>query len=410
MEDRNNNANNSNGKLFAGIGLGGIVGFIVGVLAMGVLSLVFMNVRNVSGAETLNDRAKMNEIQRIVEENFALEYDEQNLIESQYAGYVYGLEDPYSVYLTEENYAKMMESTNGEYVGIGVGVTPEPEKNTILINQVFTNSPAEKAGLQIGDEIVKVEGELVFGDKMDEAITKIKGKKGTTVVLTIYEKKTGELRDVTVERDSVIVDTVFYEVLDDNIGYIRISSFDAVTDEQFEEAYNDLMSQNVKGLVLDLRNNPGGLLDVVCNIADILVPEGNIVYTEDVDGDKEYAKSDANQIEIPLQVLVNGNSASASEVLAGAIKDYGVGELVGETTFGKGIVQRIFPLNDGSAVKLTIAKYYTPSGVCINGIGIEPDHEVILDEESTINLFRGFDSRYDTQLQKAVENINNATK
>ncbi len=407
MEDNKGNMNgNKSNKLFMGLGIGSFVGFILGAIVMGILVFTFLRL---SGNESARERAKMNEIERLVEKNFALEYEEEDLVESQYAGYVYGLDDPYSVYLTEENYAKMMESTNGEYVGIGVGVSPEPEKNTILINQVFTNSPAEKAGLQIGDEIVKVEGELVFGDKLDEAVTKIKGKKGTTVVLTIYEKKTGKLKDVTVERDSVVVDTVFYEVLDDNIGYIRISSFDAVTDEQFEEAYNDLMDQNVKGLVLDLRNNPGGLLDVVCNIADILVPAGNIVYTEDVNGNKEYAKSDATQIEIPLQVLVNGNSASASEVLAGAIKDYGVGELVGEKTFGKGIVQRIYPLNDGSAVKLTIAKYFTPSGVCINGIGIEPDYEVVLDEESTINLFRDFDRRYDTQLQKAVENINNKT-
>ncbi len=411
VENKNNDTNSKKGsKLFVGLGIGGLGGFVAGVLVMGVVAVLFMQARFGSGTDSISERAKMNEIEKIVNENFALDYEESELVESKYAGYVYGLEDPYSVYLTEENYTKMMESTNGEYVGIGVGVSPEPTKNTILINQVFTKSPAEKAGLHIGDEIVKVNGELVYGDKMDEAITKIKGKVGTTVILTIYEKKTGDLKDVTVERDSVIVDTVFAEVLEGNIGYIRISSFDAVTDEQFEKAYDDLMNQNVKGLVLDLRNNPGGLLDVVCNIADIFVPEGNIVYTEDVNGNKEYAKSDATKIEVPLQVLVNGNSASASEVLSGAIKDYGVGELVGEKTFGKGIVQRIFKLKDGSAVKLTIAKYYTPSGVCINGIGIEPDHEVVLDEESTINLFRNFDRRYDTQLAKAVENINNKTK
>ncbi len=411
IENKGSDMNTNKGsKLFMGLGIGVVGGFIAGLLVMGIVSVFLMKAKFPIGNETVSERAKMKEIEKIVNENFALEYEESELVESKYAGYVYGLEDPYSVYLTEENYAKMMESTNGEYVGIGVGVSPEPTKNTILINQVFTNSPAEKAGLNIGDEIVKVDGELVYGDKMDEAVTKIKGKEGTTVIITIYEKKTGDLKDITVERDSVIVDTVFYEVLNDNIGYIRISSFDAVTDEQFEEAYDDLMSQNVKGLVLDLRNNPGGLLDVVCNIADIFVPEGNIVYTEDVNGNKEYAKSDATKIEIPLQVLVNGNSASASEVLSGAIKDYGVGELVGEKTFGKGIVQRIFKLKDGSAVKLTIAKYYTPSGVCINGIGIEPDHEVVLDEESTVNLFRNFDRNYDTQLAKALENINNKTK
>ncbi len=362
------------------------------------------------GEKDLSERQKMEKIENLIEDNFVLEYDKENLTESQYAGYVYGLGDPYSAYLTEENYQKMMESTNGEYAGIGVGVSPNVENNSIQINQVFTGSPAEDVGITVGDEIVKIEGENIDVTKLDEAILKIKGKPKTSVVLTIRDGKTKELRDVTLIRDKIVVDTVFSEVLADDIGYIRISSFDAVTDDQFEEAYDELMNQDVKGLILDLRNNPGGLLNVVTNITDMLVPEGTIVYTEDGNGDKKYAKSDAEQIEIPLQVLVNGYSASASEVLSGAVKDYGIGELVGEKTYGKGIVQRIYPLGDGSAVKLTMAKYYTPNGISINGIGIEPDHEVVMDEESTVNLFTNFDRRFDTQLQKAVENINLATK
>ncbi len=389
----------SNKKMYAGVAIG--VALTLATTTVVDFSTTYLNV----GAKTLSEEEKMDKIKELIDENFALEYNEEDLVEAQYAGYVYGLQDPYSAYLTEENYDKMMESTNGEYVGIGVGVTPSTERNTILINQVFTGSPAEKAGLSIGDEIVAVEGETVYGTDMDAAILKIKGKPKTSVVITVRDFETGENRDVTLIRDKVVVDTVFYEKLEDNIGYIRISSFDAVTDEQFDEAYNSLINDGIEGLVLDLRNNPGGLLDVVTNIADTLVPEGNIVYTEDVNGEKMYIKSDAEQIEIPLQVLVNEYSASASEVLAGAIKDYGVGELVGETTFGKGIVQRIFPLGDGSAVKLTISRYFTPSGVCINGIGIEPDHLVEMDDESTVNLFRNFDRNYDMQLKKAVENI-----
>ncbi len=389
----------SNKKMYAGVALG--VALTLATSTVIEFSTTYLNV----GARTLSQEEKMAKIKELIDENFALEYEEDDLIESQYAGYVYGLQDPYSAYLTEENYDKMMESTNGEYVGIGVGVTPNTETNTILITQVFTNSPAEKVGLKIGDEIIAVEGETVYGSDMDAAIIKIKGKPKTSVVITIKDGTTGANRDVTIIRDNVIVDTVYHEKLEENIGYIRISSFDAVTDEQFEEAYNELINDGIEGLVLDLRNNPGGLLDVVSNIADILVPEGNIVYTEDVNGKKMYIKSDASKIEMPLQVLVNGYSASASEVLAGAIKDYGVGELVGETTFGKGIVQRIFPLGDGSAVKLTISRYFTPSGVCINGIGIEPDYEVVLDQESTANLFRSFDRSFDTQLKKAIENL-----
>ncbi len=388
-----------------------LTGVVIGVAVTVFIMVLFSLVMDFSskylgiGNRVLSQEEKMEEISELIEDNFALEYDADELVESQYAGYVYGLQDPYSAYLTEENYDKMMESTNGEYVGIGVGVTPQTERNTILITQVFTNSPAEAAGLMMGDEIVAVEGETVTGTEMDQAIIQIKGKPKTSVVITIRDGKTGKNRDVTLIRDYVTVDTVFYEKFETNIGYIRISSFDAVTDEQFEEAYKKLIEDGVEGLILDLRNNPGGLLSVVTNIADLLVPEGNIVYTEDVNGKKEYAVSDDTKIEIPLQVLVNGYSASASEVLAGAIKDYGVGELVGETTFGKGIVQRIFPLGDGSAVKLTISKYFTPSGVCINGIGIEPDYEVVMEDEVYINLFRNFDRNYDTQLKKALENI-----
>ncbi len=388
-----------NKKIFAGIVIG------LGMAIAGNSLMVFASSYLGVGKVELTEQQKMNKIKKLVDQNFALEYDKEELIEAQYAGYVYGLDDPYSTYLTEENFNDMMESTNGQYAGIGVGVSPDPDTKAIKITQVFTDSPASKEGIKIGDEITKVEGVPYNGLTLDEAITKIKGKPGTSVLITIRDGSTGEERDINISRAVVTVDTVYHELMEDNIGYIRISSFDEVTADQFKEAYDDLMGQNIEGLIIDLRNNPGGLLGVVSEIADILVPEGNIVYTEDVNGKQEFITSDANKIEIPLQIIVNEYSASASEVLAGAVKDYGVGELVGETTFGKGIVQRVFPLGDGSAVKLTIAKYFTPSGVCINGIGIEPDHPVEMNDEQTSKIFSGLDRANDNQLREAVKQL-----
>jgi carboxyl-terminal processing protease len=260
-----------------------------------------------------------------------------------------------------------------------------------------------------GDKIIKVNGADVTGDKMDEAVDIMRGEPGTTVNVTIYRESELKKFDLTLERKIVEVPTVSYKMLENSIGYIELTQFDGVSYEQFKKAYDALNQAGQKGLILDLRYNPGGRLDIVEQIADLLIPKGPIVYVEyKGKGKKVDKESDANAVKVPLAVLVNGYSASASEVLTGAIKDYQVGKVIGTTTFGKGIVQSLIPLQDGSGIKVTTAKYYTPSGVCIHGIGIEPDYVVELPEELKNKLV--IDPAKDTQLQKAIEVVNQQMK
>ncbi len=274
--------------------------------------------------------------------------------------------------------------------------------NKITIVKPFENSPAMNAGIKAGDKIIAVDGREVSGEDLDLAISLMKGEENTEVIVTILRGPDNEEMEVTITRGEITIDTVNYEMLDNNVGYIQITGFDEVTSDQFHEAYYDLGEQDMESLVIDLRNNPGGLLNIVSEIADTLLPEGVIVSTKDKNGREESISSDARQIEIPLVVLVNENSASASEVLSGAIKDYKTGTIVGETTFGKGIVQRIFPIGDGTAVKMTISEFFTPSGYALHGKGIEPDVVVDVSEEDafaagTLSL------EEDEQLQKAIE-------
>jgi len=230
----------------------------------------------------------------------------------------------------------------------------------------------------------------------------MRGERGTEVTITVLRESEDITLDITITRDIIQVETVRHRVIEDtNIGYLRISQFDRVTYDQFVAAYEDLMNQGIEGLILDVRNNPGGLLDVVNSIADMLVPEGIITFTEDAHGRRVNAYSDARQIEIPLIVLVNGNSASASEILSGAVRDTGVGELLGTTTFGKGLVQNVFPLPCGAAVKVTIARYFTPARICINGEGIVPTHYVEMPVELT-NRLSTLEQEYDVQLLEAL--------
>ncbi len=383
--------------------LGGILGSTITILGM-------TGIQFFTDSTTLDQiGTKLTIMDKIIETNFIFDYEESTLVDGLYAGYMNALDDPYSTYFSKEDYAKFKEDTTGEYVGIGARVSVDPKDNTIVIVQPFTNGPADKAGIVTGDKILAVDGEEVTGDKLEEAVAHMKGEKGTEVILTVQSALTGKISDITVTRDEITIDTVTSEVLDDNIGYIKISSFDYVTSDQFDKAYDDLMAQEVDGLIIDLRNNPGGLLDVTVHIADRLCPEGTIVSTKDAQGNEEVLTSDAEQIDIPLVMLVNEYSASASEVLTGAVKDYGVGTVVGETTFGKGIVQRLYPLGDGSAMKLTIAEYFTPSGYALHGKGLTPDYEVIMDNKTTAKL-NSLPHEEDNQLQKAIEVINQQTK
>lgn len=391
--------NKDNGKLFKGIALG--LGISIALQA----GFTFFNgsIANVFAKDTSYEE-KIQDIYKVLQDNYVDEINDEDLEDMMYTGLVAGLGDPYSVYMNQENFQSFMESSEGTYYGIGAVVSPSDD-NKVLVVTPYEGAPAYNAGIRSGDKILKVNGTEVYGSALDEAVSLIKGEKGTTVSVEV-EKTDGTVVTLDVYRDEITIPTIDYEMLENDLGYIQISAFDRVTEDQFNEAYDELLSKNMNGLIIDLRNNPGGLLDVVSNITDRLIPKGFITYTEDKDGKREYIYSDSEEIEIPLVILVNENSASASEVLSGAVKDTGKGILVGETTFGKGLVQNIFPLSDGSAVKTTIARYYTPSGVCIHGIGIEPNYVVDISEEDAANLAM-IEFEDDVQLQKAIEVLEN---
>ncbi|MFG6356088.1 MAG: S41 family peptidase [Acetatifactor sp.] len=313
-----------------------------------------------------------------------------------YRGLLDAVGDPYTSYYNEEDFNTFMEQTMGAYYGIGAYVAQDIERNYPKINSPIPGSPAEEAGLRPNDIIYEVDGVSTYGMDLDKVVSLIKGEEGTSVKINIY--RDGEYMDVTVERRQVEIPTVEQEMLEDHMAYIRIIEFDDVTPGQFEEALQASRSGGMKGLVLDLRGNPGGSVDAVVDVARMLLPEGLVVYTEDKHGKREEYRCDgSHEFELPLVVLVDGNSASASELLSGAIQDYKKGTLVGTTTFGKGIVQQLMTLRDGSAIKITVSSYYTPKGRNIHGTGIEPDVECPFDGEAYYN------NDFDNQLEKAKQ-------
>lgn len=343
---------------------------------------------------------KLSEIDWYIDHYYIFDVDREKLADGLLAGYVSGLEDPYSVYYTPEKYTDILESANGEYYGIGVLVT-EDKDGTIQIVNVFSNSPAKEAGILKGDIIAGVDNLDITGMDLNQVVGYIKGKEGTSVELQIQRDGEADLLNITVERRQVSVDTVEYRMLEDGIGYIQLVQFDDVSLDQMTAAIEDLKSQGMEKLILDLRDNPGGLLTSVVDIADLFLPEANIFYMEDKSGSRtDYNATDDQLFDGELVVLVNENSASASEVLAGTLKDNGRAQLVGVTTFGKGIVQTFYSLSDGSGVKLTTAHYFTPNGTDIHGVGVTPNVEAEQpDDEKT------GESENDTQLNKALEII-----
>ena len=384
-----------------------IYGILLGLTIGIVWSFVFAGVARslpfgvpLGGAKTSTD-AKVQRILQILDAQYVDSFDKEQAIESMYAGLVYGLGDPYTSYMDQKTLTTFMEQTEGTYAGIGV-VVSIAEDNRITVVTPFEGYPGAKAGILPGDKIIRVNDSEVSGDVYEEAIAMLKGMPGTSVNVTIFRESENRTIELTILREQIDIPTVSHRMLDDQVGYIRITNFDRVTYNQFLTAYEDLNSQHMRGLIIDLRNNPGGLLNIVTDMTNLLVPEGYIVYTEDKNGKREYTYSDDTYIEIPLVLIVNSNSASASEVMAGAVKDMGMGELVGTQTFGKGLVQNLFDLRDGTALKITIAKYYTPSGVCINGEGITPHHIVDMPNELTTRL-SSLSLEEDPQLQKAIE-------
>lgn len=358
--------------------------------------------------ETLNtaykEHSKIDYIQEIIDKDYYQEPDSEKYIDGILKGMVASLEDPYSVYLTEKEYSDIMEDNEGVFGGIGVIVTPG-EDNMITVVSPIEDTPGERAGIRSGDKIIKVEDEEFTADQMDRAVTVMKGEPGTEVALTILREKrdgSNDIKELTIIREEIRANSVKSSMIDE-LGYIKLTSFDELTYGEFKEELNNLKGQNMEGLIIDLRNNPGGLLSSCRDITDELIGKGDIVYTEDRDGKREYLKSGANELDMPLVILINGGSASASEILAGAVKDHEKAKLVGNTTFGKGLVQNIRQLPDGSGLKLTISQYYTPNGTNIHGVGIAPDYEVELPED-----IEGIGVEYieqDTQLQKAIEVI-----
>lgn len=327
----------------------------------------------------------------------------KTLTDGMYEGMLDSLGDVYSVYYTEEELTALMEDTNGIYYGIGAYISTDDTTGLPVIAGVMDGSPAQEAGLKEGDVCYKVDGKLTESMTLEEFIRNVKGEEHTKVLLTIVREGESDYLEIEVERRQIQTPTVKYEMKEGNIGYIQITEFDTVTSDQFTEALVTLKEQGMKGLVIDLRSNPGGNLDTVCEIASQLLPKGTIVYTVDKDGNRvDYNCDGKNEFDMPMVVLVNGYSASASEILAGAIKDYEMGTLVGTTTYGKGIVQRIIPFSDGTAVKLTVSKYYTPNGINIHGTGIDPDVEIEYDPEAAEN---GVDNQLDKALEIIAEEI-----
>ena len=368
-------------------GKGLLCGILLCVVAMGVggcaAPYFYKMFTHTSLNKSLENEAeiteKMEELNDYINQYYLFDYTDENVESGIYKGMMAGLGDIYTCYYTPDEYASFMESSNGNYSGIGAMLSQDYSTGIITVVQVFEGSPAEEVGLQPDDILYKVKGEEVTGQDLSLVVTDLKGEEGTAVDISVM-RGTEEI-DLTVTRRKIEVPTVESRMLTDIIGYIGITEFDDVTDDQFLSVLDELKEEGMQDLVIDLRNNGGGLVDVTCNILDELLPEGLIVYTEDKYGNRQEEYSDAEHyFDGKMAVLVNGNSASASEIFAGAIKDYGVGTLIGTQTFGKGIVQSLFPLSDGSAIKITTAHYYTPSGFDLHGKGIAPDVEVELDE------------------------------
>ncbi|MGN0342309.1 MAG: S41 family peptidase [Roseburia sp.] len=362
-----------------------------------------------SGSSTLLNQDVENKVDllyQMVESNYYEDVDEDDLVNGIYHGLLEGVGDPYTVYYTEEEYEDMMISTTGNYYGIGALLSQDPDTMVVTVSHVYDGTPAKSAGLKAGDILVMVNDIESTSMELAKLVTNIRGEEGTTVHLQIYREGESDYLEFDVERAQVDIPTVDSQMLTDDIGLIQVTEFTDSTPEQFEDAINDLQSQGMEKMIIDLRDNGGGILESCQQMLDMILPEGVVVYTEDKYGQRQnyYSEGDT-YLDMPIVVLVNGYSASASEIFAGAIRDFDYGTLIGTTTFGKGIVQGVQQLSDGSAVKITIAKYYTPNGDYIHGVGIEPDIE--LEYEYTGDMESDeYDFMSDNQVVKAIEVLN----
>lgn len=407
-----NNGNNDNkrGKksYFAGLITGVIWGIAV-VFILIILSNIIESeltesgkISNNVGTSALTGSSKSSIIKQYIDKYFMEDVDNDILTEGMYKGMLESLNDPYSVYYTKDEVESLKQSSEGEYVGLGISVTQNNETKVITVTKVYDDSPAKDAGIESGDTIYSINDNVLTDETLDELLVDIKGEEGKEVKMQL--KRGEETIDADMKLREVLIDVVSYEMLEDNIGYIIIDQFTGTSTEQVKEAINDLKSQGMERVIVDLRDNPGGQLECIQAILNYFLPKDKLLlYSETKDGEQEryYTENDGLVTDMPLCVLVNENSASASEVFAGVVKCYDRGKLVGTKTFGKGIMQSTFGLSDGTAIKLTIGKYYLPDDSNIHGIGIEPDYEVKLPEDVT-NVW-ALKHPDDPQLTKAIE-------
>lgn len=385
-------------------------GFIKGALTGALLTLLVVSLA-ACGLQHINEgiissdtETKLSYLKKLIDETYLHDVKEKDLNEGIYKGYVEGLGDQYSAYYDKKETKELTESLDGSFSGIGAVMTQDASSGVITITRVYDDSPAKKAGIKTGDILYRVEEKTVTGKDLDKVVSWIKGKKGTKVNLTLLRGTNSDKIKVTATRDVINVETVKYKVLENQIGYISISEFDSVTGAQFAKALKQLQKKNIEGLVVDLRNNPGGSLSTVCDILDSILPKGLIVYTKDKNGKKEeYTSDEKHRLNLPMSVLVNGQSASASEIFAGAVQDYGKAEIIGTQTYGKGVVQNLFDLKDGTCVKLTTSEYFTPKGRDIDGKGITPDVKIEY-------KYNAKDPKADNQLDKAVSVVKDKIK
>ena len=405
-----------------GIIIGLVTGLFVGTFSILIIFTIFkiqdrIEKNTITASELLKDNedetensvsvldkdtlSKLETLETAISIYSIYEVEPKVLSNGLYQGLIDSLDDPYSDYYTEEELEAFIEESSGTYYGVGAYIGYNKEYDFPEFTKIMEGTPADQAGVLAGDLIFAVDGVNCYEMDTSDVVPLVKGEQGTYVTVTVYRENSDEYVDIEIMRDKIETPLIVKKMLENNIGYIEIMQFEETTLPQFADAKKQLEEEGMESLIIDLRGNPGGSLSVVNDIARLLLPEGEIVYTIDKDGNRtDYTCNGKNEIQIPLVVLTNGQSASASEILAGAIKDYGIGTLVGETTFGKGIVQRIIDLGDGTAVKLTIAEYYTPAGINIHGIGIDPDVEVEFD--ATLYNEDGIDN----QLEKAVEILN----
>ena len=415
----------SKNKFWRGVMVGVLVTALVCLITVGASAGIYMFGRRVIDNQTQvqvqtegtpsqaqeplnfeNVTKKLEQIQDIIDKKYLFEekIDTSEEEAGIYQGFLSGLNDPYAVYYTPDELTSFLDETNGSYCGIGALVSQNVQTGVSTIVRVFEGSPAEEAGILPGDALYKVDGTEVIGMDLSLLVNNyVKGEEGSQLTITVYRENSDEYKDITLTRRPIDVQTVSGKMLDEEIGYISVAEFDRVTADQFKSKIEELQGEGMKRLIIDLRNNPGGAETTVVSMADYILKDGGRILTvANKKGTEEtYDAEDGHSLEIPMVVLVNGNSASASEVFTGAMKDYGVATIVGTKTFGKGIVQTLMPLSDGSAIKLTTDHYYTPNGNDIHGKGIEPDLEVELDEEAAQEVV--IPEEKDNQLQKAVE-------